>query len=86
MAGPEVSVQEELSARKRLSRLITPLQGCAPRRWLALQGARERAEFGDGELLGACRRGDAGALEQPVYREPERLQAGSQHLAALAKR
>ena len=32
MAGPEVLVQEKLSARKRLSRLITPLQGCAPQR------------------------------------------------------
>ena len=43
------------------------------RRWPSLQGARERAEFGDRELLGACRRSDADAREEWVYREPERL-------------
>jgi hypothetical protein len=43
------------------------------RRWLVLKRARERAEFGDRELLGACRGGDAGAREQCIHREPERL-------------
>jgi len=50
-----------------------------------LQRPRECTELGDGELLGARRRGDAGAFEPRLHRDPERLQTGSQHLAALAE-
>src|SRR5205085_3271961 len=47
---------------------------------------RDRAELGDGELLGARRRHDPGALEERLDGDAERLEAGPQHLTALAER
>ena len=49
------------------------------------QGAGEGAEFGDREFLGAHGWQDAGAREQGLQRDAERLEACPQHLAALAE-
>src|SRR5215469_9648012 len=49
------------------------------------QDARERAKFADCEFLGTCRRSDTGSFEQWIHGDPERLQAGAEHLAALTE-
>src|SRR5260370_21325875 len=51
-----------------------------------LHSARQRAEIGDREFLGARGRRDPGAGEERLDGDAERLEARPQHLAALAER
>jgi len=49
------------------------------------EGAGECTELGNRKFLGTRGRRDAGTLEERLYRDAERLEAGPQHLSALSE-